>query len=74
MPRGYRVAWIVTNLLRRRHLSKQEYFDEFIPDYADPRNRDRQIGRDISAVKDVFEDLHEGKVIYNRLSKRYEVI
>ena len=74
MSRNYRVSWITLNLMKRGWFTKAEYFAEFAPEYIDPNTREKQIGRDIRVVKDVFDDYGCGKVVYNLADKRYEVL
>lgn len=74
MSRNYRVSWITLILIKRGWFTKAEYFAEFAPEYIDPNTREKQIGRDIRVVKDVFEDYGYGKVVYNLAEKRYEVL
>lgn len=74
MSRNYRVSWITLTLMKRGWFTKAEYFAEFVPEYIDPNTREKQIGRDIRAVKDVFDDYGYGKVVYNLGDKRYEVL
>lgn len=74
MSRNYRVSWITLTLIKRGWFTKAEYFAEFAPEYIDPDTREKQIGRDIRVVKDVFDDYGYGKVFYNLADKRYEVL
>lgn len=74
MNRNYRVSWITATLMKQGWFTKAEYFSEFAPEYIDPNTREKQIGRDIRVVKDVFEDYGYGKVVYNLGDKRYEVL
>ena len=74
MSRNYRVSWITLTLMKRGWFTKAEYFAEFAPEYIGPSTREKQIGRDIRVVKDVFDDYGYGKVVYNLADKRYEVL
>jgi len=71
---NYRVSWITLTLMKRGWFTKAEYFAEFALEYIDPNTREKQIGRDIRVIKDVFEDYGYGKVVYNLGDKRFEVL